>query len=49
MLFETWSVVLIVSDSETIYSLVKGVHPDAVFTGKKGACLYYIRKISGGE
>jgi len=47
--FEKWSVVLRVSDSETYYSLVQGEHSEAVFTGTKKQCLKYIRDVSGDE
>jgi len=42
----TWSVVLTVSDFETYYSLVKGNHAEAVFTGTKRECLRYIKDVS---
>lgn len=48
-MFSKWSVVLIVSDSETYYSLVQGEVSQAVFVGSKNQCLKYIRKISGGD
>ncbi len=41
--------ILRVDDDETVYSLVSGEHPDAVFTGSKKQCLKYIRDISGGN
>jgi hypothetical protein len=48
-MFEKWSVILRVADEETIYSLVNGEHPEAVFTGSKKQCLKYIRDISEDE
>ena len=48
-MFGKWSVIVRVADYETIYSLVRGEHPEAVFTGSKKQCLKYIRDNSGGE
>jgi hypothetical protein len=48
-MFGKWSVILRVDDDETVYSLVGGEHPEAVFTGSKKQCLNYIRDISGGN
>jgi hypothetical protein len=48
-MFGKRSVILRVDDDETVYSLVIGEHPDAVFTGSKKQCLKYIRNISGGS
>lgn len=48
-MFGKWSVVLMVSDSETYYSLVQGEHTEAVFVGTKKQCLKYIRNMSGNE
>jgi hypothetical protein len=48
-MFGKWSVIVKVADYETIYSLVSGEHPEAVFTGSKKQCLKYIRDNSGGE
>jgi hypothetical protein len=48
-MFGKWSVILRVDDDETVYSLVSGEHPEAVFTGSKKQCLKYIRDISGGN
>jgi hypothetical protein len=48
-MFGKWSVLLKVADNETVYSLVNGEHPEAVFTGSKRQCLKYIRDNSGGE
>jgi hypothetical protein len=48
-MFGKWSVVLMVSDSETYYSLVQGEVLQAVFVGSKKQCLKYIREISGGD
>jgi hypothetical protein len=41
-----WSVVCVVSDSGTTYSLVKGEHPEADFVGSKRQCLRYIHNLS---
>jgi hypothetical protein len=48
-MFAKWSVILRVNDDETVYSLVSGEHPEAVFTGSKKQCLKYIGDISGGS
>jgi hypothetical protein len=48
-MFGKWSVILRVDDDETVYSLVSGEHPEAVFTGSKKQCLKYIRDISAGN
>ena len=48
-MFGKWSVIVKVADYETIYSLVSGEHPEAVFTGSKKECLKYICDNSGGE
>jgi hypothetical protein len=41
-----WSVVCVVSDQETTYSIVKGVHPEADFVGSRKQCLRYIYNLS---
>jgi hypothetical protein len=41
----TWSVVLVISDSGTVYSLVRGEHSDSVFSGSKKECLNYIKSL----
>jgi len=41
----TWSVVLVVDDSGSTYSLVRGRHNDSVFSGTKRECLNYIRSL----
>jgi len=38
----TWSVVLVVDDAGSTYSLVRGWHNDSVFSGTKRECLNYI-------
>jgi hypothetical protein len=48
-MFGKWSVILRVADTQTVYSLVSGEHPEAVFTGSKKQCLKYIRDNSGEE
>ena len=48
-MFGKWSVFLRVADNETVYSLVSGEHPEAVFTGSKRQCLKYIRDNSDQE
>jgi hypothetical protein len=48
-MFGKWSVILRIADDETVYSLVSGEHPEAVFTGSKKQCLKYIRNMSGVE
>lgn len=48
-MFGKWSVILQVDDDGTLYSLVSGEHPEAVFTGSKKQCLKYIRDISGSD
>jgi hypothetical protein len=48
-MFGKWSVILRVDDNETVYSLLSGEHPEAVFTESKKQCLKYIRDISGGN
>jgi hypothetical protein len=45
-MFGKWSVILRVADTQTVYSLVSGEHPEAVFTGSKKQCLKYIRAIT---
>jgi hypothetical protein len=41
-----WSVICIISDEGTTYSIVPGVHPEADFVGSKRQCLKYIDSIS---
>lgn len=48
-MFGKWSVIVRVADSEAIYSLVKGEHPEAVFSGNKKQCLKYMRDVSEGD
>jgi hypothetical protein len=48
-MFGKWSVILRVADTQTVYSLVSGEHPEAVFIGSKKQCLKYIRDNSGEE
>jgi hypothetical protein len=42
-----WSVVCVVSDKGTRYTLVKGDVPEADFKGSRRQCLAYIRRMSG--
>lgn len=42
-----WSVLCVISDKETRYTLVKGEVPEAEFIGTRRQCLAYIRRISG--
>ncbi len=48
-MFGKWSVILRVADTQTVYSLVQGEHPEAVFVGSKKQCLKYIRDVSGDD
>jgi len=48
-MFGKWSVILRVADAQTVYSLVQGEHPEAVFVGNKKQCLKYIRDVSGDD
>ena len=48
-MFGKWSVILTVADTQTVYSLVQGEHPEAVFVGSKKQCLKYIRDVSGDD
>jgi hypothetical protein len=40
-----WSVVCIISDEGTVYSLVRGEHSDSIFSGSKRECLNYIKSL----
>ena len=37
-----WSVVCIISDCGTVYSVIKGKHPEAEFVGSRRQCLKWI-------
>jgi hypothetical protein len=45
-MFAKWSVICVVSDEGTTYSIVKGTHPEADFIGSKKQCLKYIYQLS---
>jgi hypothetical protein len=48
-MFTKWSVICVVSDEGTTYTIVKGVHFEADFVGSKRQCLKYIYDLSDGS